>query len=74
MPKNQSLLEEITFDTSVPDFISEYEERFGHPVPLTRDPKREEKLMAALETGVPVQEWAEWPHKMQGDYFVDEDS
>ena len=65
--------------TSTPpdtDYISEYRKRFGHRVPLvaTRQPHWEEELKAALDNNEPIKEFAEWPHRMQGDYMVDQES
>ena len=65
-----------TFTPSGPDYMAEYRKRFGHGVPLVaaRDPKLESKLKSALAANAPIKAFAEYPHKMQGDYLVDKGS
>lgn len=76
MPNKIPPQNEVTFDFREPDYISEYRERFGHRVPIAaaRDPDLIEKLKTSLETGTPIERFKNWPHKTQGDYFVDENS
>ena len=66
-----------TYTPSGPDYMIEYEKRFGHRVPLVacRDyPDLDNMLKAALEANEPIKEFAEYPHKMEGDYFIDQNS
>lgn len=65
------------YTPSGPDYITEYRKRFGHRVPLvaSRDyPNLDEVLKAALKANEPIKEFAEYPHKMEGDYFIDQNS